>query len=141
MIRDYQSGDKAAVIAIWRKTNAMAHPFLSAEFVTQAEEMISGAMMELAEIWIVEEAGEPVGFIALLGNEIGGLFVDPDHQGHGLGRALVDHVVPLKKRLTLEVFEKNTAAQRFYAAYGFIGNETSLHEMSGERVIHLRYPA
>ena len=59
------------------------------------------------------------GFIGLIDHFIGGLFVAPDAQGQGIGRALVDHAQGLKGRLTLEVYAANAAARGFYTALGF----------------------
>jgi GNAT superfamily N-acetyltransferase len=43
-----------------------------------------------AETWLFESAGRVVGFISMLGNEVGGLFVAPGSHRKGIGRALMD---------------------------------------------------
>ena len=94
MIRPYSPSDKPAVLHIWREASAIAHPFLSAALVAQAEAMIRDQFLDLAETWMIDADDTPAGFIALLGNEVGGLFVLPSHQGKGYGRALLDHALP-----------------------------------------------
>ena len=80
-----------ALIAIWEAANSLAHPFLSAAFVVEEANNIRTQHLPNAETWVLELDGSPAGFIALVGDEIGGLFLEPSHHGKGLGRALVDH--------------------------------------------------
>ena len=47
--------------------------------------------MPVADTWVVEVGGELIAFMSLLGNLIGGLFTQPDRQGEGHGRALIEH--------------------------------------------------
>ena len=61
----------------------------------------------------------PAGFIGLLDSHIGGLFVDPGHQGKGFGKALILHALTLKQELTVEVYSLNSKACAFYRAMGF----------------------
>ncbi len=84
--------------------------------------------------------GSTVGFIAMVDDEIGGLFLHPDFHGQGLGRAMVDHVRPERKSLSVEVFERNAIGRRFYEAYGFEHVSNALHAPSGERVLKLQLP-
>ncbi|NIZ14816.1 GNAT family N-acetyltransferase [Phaeobacter sp. HF9A] len=119
MIRPYTPSDKPTVLHIWRQANAQAHPFLSQDLTDQAEAMIRDSFLDMAETWIIEEGSRPLGFLSLLENEVGGLFVLPEAQGKGLGRALLDHARERRPTLTLSVFVKNHRARRFYAAYGF----------------------
>ncbi len=56
---------------------------------------------------------------------IRGLAVSPDHQGRGVGRALVDAAIEEATRrgavkLTLRVLDTNGGARRLYAAAGFV---------------------
>jgi ribosomal protein S18 acetylase RimI-like enzyme len=62
-----------------------------------------------------------------------GMWVDPIHRGGGIGRALIDAVVPWciereVSELRLWVTRSNTGAIRLYRSYGFVttGNEQRL---------------
>jgi putative acetyltransferase len=86
----------------------------------------------------LREGATIVGFIALVGNQVGGLFVDPAFQGEGIGRLLVDHARSLHAELELEVFAKNTGARRFYERYGFRRIDELIHEETGHPVVRMR---
>ncbi|MEX0303614.1 MAG: GNAT family N-acetyltransferase, partial [Leisingera sp.] len=70
--------------------------------------------------------------ISLLGNEIGGLFLDPSRHGRGYGKALTDHTFALKGPLKVDVFLSNAIGRPFYERYGFNFVEEVLHEPSGQ---------
>ena len=131
-IRPYRSDDVEPVIAVWQKANALAHPFLTPEFVADVHQAMRDMYLPNAETYVLEEDGTVVGFIALLGNEIGGLFLDPSLHGKGYGRALVDHAFALKGPLKVEVFCDNVVGRPFYERYGFEFVEDELHEPSGQ---------
>lgn len=90
-----------------------------------------------AETWIIEQNGKTVGFISLLENQIGGLFLEPDTIGRGLGKALVDHSVLLKGPLIVEVFKKNKIGRKFYDRYGFVKTDQYNHEPTNQVVIKM----
>ncbi len=140
MIREYTSNDTDALIAIWEPANALAHPFLASEFVAFVKDAMRNMYLPNAETWVAEENGKPIGFIAMIGNEIGGLFLDPAHHGHGHGRAMVDHVVGLKGPLRVEVFKDNKVGRPFYERYGFEFVEEYLHEQSGALTLKMTMP-
>ena len=119
MIRKYKAEDTDALIAIWEAAEAPAHPFLSADVRDQVRKDMRTLYLPNAETWVLDCDGAPVGFIAMIGTEIGGLFLDPAQQGKGMGRQMVDHVVSLKGPLTVEVFKDNTIGLPFYQRYGF----------------------
>jgi GNAT superfamily N-acetyltransferase len=58
---------------------------------------------------------------ALMGDlpSIGALFVDPDGQGQGVGRALIEHVLDVQGKIYLEAYSNNAAAVDFYQHLGF----------------------
>ena len=63
---------------------------------------------------------EVVGFVAHVERELTWLYVDPAHARHGVGRALVRHVISERPGpLRVEVLEGNTPALALYASEGF----------------------
>lgn len=138
MIRHYSQEDTDALLEIWRKASILAHPFLEEAFVKQVAKDMRGIYLPNAETWVMEEEGKPIGFIALVGDEIGGLFLDPDYHGKGFGRALVDHAFSLKGPLSVEVFEKNRIGRRFYERYGFIEMDRYFHDLSAQVTLKMR---
>ncbi|MCW8916898.1 MAG: GNAT family N-acetyltransferase [Magnetovibrio sp.] len=117
----------------------LAHPFLSEEFLTQEADNVRNVYMALAETWVAEVDGCVVGFVALIENEIGGLFLEPEFHGQGLGRALVDKAFVEKGPLKVEVFKANAVGRRFYDAYGFRECEEFVHEPSGQPTLRMMY--
>lgn len=141
MIREYRDTDIDQLLEVWLKATRVAHPFLSEEFVETEREKIRTTHMPMADTWVWEEDSRVAGFIALLGSEVGAIFVLPDLHGRGIGRALMDHARDLHGTLELDVFESNPIGRAFYERYGFevVGELT--HEATGERCLRMRYPA
>ncbi|MQA33563.1 GNAT family N-acetyltransferase [Modestobacter roseus] len=76
------------------------------------------------------DGGRVVGFAAVDGDWLAQLYVDPDHQGAGVGRALLDDAVRARPEgLSLRVFQRNIRARHFYEAAGF----TLVDEDDGSR--------
>lgn len=141
MIRSYNIEDTDALVAVWRAANALAHPFLPAAFVEQVAHDLRHIYFPNAETHVCEVDGRPVGFIAMVGSEIGGLFLDPALHGRGLGRAMVDHVRNREGQLCVEVFEHNKVGRPFYEKYGFREVSRYLHEASGEVTVRMELPS
>jgi ribosomal protein S18 acetylase RimI-like enzyme len=76
-------------------------------------------LVERHEVWAAEEAERIVGFAAIAPAKLEQLYVHPDAQGRGVGRALL---AKTKERqpagFTLWVFQQNERARRFYEASG-----------------------
>lgn len=140
MMRRYKTDDTDALVAIWQAANDLAHPFLPPAFVAQVALDMRNIYLPKAETWVREESGAPIGFIALVGDEIGGLFLSPAYHGKGYGRAMVDHAVQLHGPLRVEVFEANAIGRRFYDGYGFVTGEAYAHEPSGQTVLKMAMP-
>lgn len=127
------------VILAWKMTQPLAHPFLPEDF--QKQELISIETIYLpnADTWVIANDERAVGFIALIGNEVGGLFLHPSYHGQGFGNLMMDHAAELHKKIVLDVFEKNVIGRGFYASYGFKQIERKTHEPTGEAVLRLEY--
>lgn len=141
MIRKYKTEDTNALIAIWDSAEALAHPFLSAEVRDQVRKDMRNVYLPNAETWVLEVEGAPVGFIAMIDKEIGGLFLDPSKQGKGMGRQMVDHVVSFKGLLTVEVFKENKIGLPFYKQYGFEVTGEGTFDVTGDETFKMAMPA
>lgn len=141
MIRRYQPADCEDVLTVWAKASALAHPFLSEEFLETERHNIPNVYLPNAEtwVWVVDE--QVVGFISLLGNEVGAIFVDPALQRSGIGRALMDRARALRGELEVEVFERNLQGRAFYAKLGFERMHQKIHDQTGFEVLRLRLAA
>ncbi|WP_166822866.1 GNAT family N-acetyltransferase [Thalassoroseus pseudoceratinae] len=139
-IRKYEDDDVTAILETWDNATRLAHPFLEEDFLEQERTNIPELYLPHAVTWVAEVEGEVVGFIALIGNEIGGLFVQPSHHRTGIGRALVDKVHATNGSLEVEVFCENSIGRRFYARYGFVEMAEKRHEPTGQKLLRLQYP-
>ena len=74
----------------------------------------------------------------MIGNEIAGLFVLPNHHSKGIGTQLVNLVSKLHNELDVEVFEKNVIGRAFYDKHGFKLMKHYTHKESGNEVLRLR---
>lgn len=137
MIRDFKSNDTDVLIDVWKAASTVAHPFLSDDFIEAEAENLRNIYLIHAQTRVMVVDGLAVGFIAMIGNEIGGLFLDPELHGRGLGRALVTDIFDTHGALEVEVFEQNAVGRRFYKSYGFEQIGTSTHEPTGETVLRL----
>ncbi|WP_428242661.1 GNAT family N-acetyltransferase [Gynuella sp.] len=139
VIRPYSAADLELVLSVWESGNRQAHPFLSNEFIKQIREIIPTDYLPNADTWVAELDEHVVGFVSLLGHEVGALFVDPSYQSMGIGRALLDKASALHRTLELEVFCDNLNGKRFYDLYGFEVMCRKPHPETGFPVYRLRY--
>jgi len=139
VIREYRPSDIDAVLDVWYRASRVAHPFLSEEFLDRERERIRTEHMPRARSWVFEKGGRVVGFIALLGNEVGAVFVDPDRHGRGIGTALMDVASERHEILELDVFEGNAVGRAFYAGYGFVPVGRHVHEETGQPELRMRF--
>lgn len=140
MMRPYNTDDTDALITIWDQAEALAHPFLPDNVRNQVRKDMRHIYLPNAETWVLENDGAPVGFIAMIGREIGGLFLDPAEQGKGMGRQMVDHIFAIKGPLTVEVFKENKIGLPFYERYGFVVTGEGAFDASGDETFKMAMP-
>ena len=120
-IRPYMPEDAPRLLAIWRAASETAHFFFTAEQLDAQQRLVADVYLAKAEIWVAVRDDEPVGFIGLLDSFVCGLFVAPEVQRSGVGRALVAHALALRGGvLALEVYARNLGALAFYRRLGFV---------------------
>ena len=64
--------------------------------------------------------GKVVGYLALSGEWLNKLYVDPDFQGHGVGTKLLEIAKDSSDMLQLWTFQVNQKAREFYERHGFV---------------------
>ena len=138
MIRPYTPADLGDLLDVWYRASLTAHAFLTEAFLATERRQIAEHWLAMAETRVCECDGRVVGFLSLIGNEVGGIFVDSDHQGRGIGRALMDRARDSRPYLELDVFEANAIGRRFYDAYGFEFVGRHIHQASGQPQLRLR---
>ena len=138
MIRKFQPTDLDDLLSVWEAASAVAHDFLDAKFLQQERRNISNLYLPKAETWVWEVGGSVVGFIALIGNEVGALFVDPSYHRTGIGISLMDKARELREELEVEVFKRNALGRAFYDRYGFELMQERVHEATGLTVMRLK---
>lgn len=136
-IRPYELRDQDAIVAIWEASSRIATPFLTPEFMARTRQQIREVWLPTAETWVFEGDQGVSGFITLIGNEIGGIFVDPNTQGLGIGRSLMDWASLRHEPLLVEVFEANTIGLKFYERYGFRETNRYHHKPTDQVMIRM----
>lgn len=118
-VRPYDTGDRASIVSIWRRSSEIGHPFLTDHQLALQQHLVETVYLDQSEIWIASVEGQPAAFIGLIDGYIGALFVDTPARGLGYGSLLLHHGIRLKGTLSLEVYEQNRQATGFYLHHGF----------------------
>ena len=139
MIRKRAEKDNDAILNVWYEASSLAHPFLKDDFVEKTKKDLRDIYIPNTETWVYEENNAVIGFISMIGNEIGGLFVMPGNHFKGIGTQLVNFVKELHDELEVEVFEKNAIGRAFYEKYGFVQIKKYYHTESNNDILKLRY--
>lgn len=132
MIRELHKADIDKVADIWLDTNIKAHSFIPAEYWESNFELVKEMMLQ-AEVYVYEVDHEIQGFIGMTDEYINGFFVCGEMQSQGIGKFLLDYAKSKKKKLLLNVYQKNARAISFYQKEGFDIQCSDLDEATGEK--------
>jgi putative acetyltransferase len=140
-IRQYMVSDLNAVLDTWEVATRLAHKFMTDDFIAIERKNVADIYMPNTDTWVAEIDNEVQGFIALMDNEVGAIFIQPDFHGRGAGKALMDKAQELHGDLEVEVFKENSIGRKFYSQYGFEHLEEKLHKPTGQQVLRLKFTA
>ena len=140
-IRQYKHSDLDSVLSSWERATRLAHPFMTDEFIAKERKNVAEIYLPNTDTWVIEFDQEVKGFIALMGNEVGAIFLQPEFHGKGAGKTLMDKAQELHGDLEVEVFKENSIGRKFYSQYGFEFLEQKLHEPTGQQVLRLKFTA
>lgn len=121
-LRDAGTDDAEALTTLLLRSRTRAMPWLvSPHDQPSTRWWVEHALVADQHVRVAHDEHRLLGFAAVDGDWLTQLYVDPDHQGRGVGRALLDDA---KRRrpggLRLHVVTRNARARRFYEAAGFV---------------------
>jgi len=131
LIRTYREKDLEEMVRIWYDASVIAHSFMPASFWASYKSAMKEEYLPLSENYVFEQEGKVAGFISLVGEIVCALFVAPEAQGKGAGKALLEHAKALKGRLSLKVYRDNRKAVFFYEKRGFRAAGEDVDEHTG----------
>lgn len=111
------------VAGVWRRSRIDAVPEIEERLPHSFEEDLehfSQVVIRESEVWVAELDGIIVGMMAVCGEDLEKLYVDPSYQRHGIGTRLLDLAKSESPSgLTLFTHQVNRRARAFYEARGF----------------------
>jgi putative acetyltransferase len=120
-VRPGTRADLPRALAIWRAAVDATHGFLTPADRARIDALVATQFLPNAQLWLVEDdAGGAQGFLAMDGDSIEALFVDPAVHRRGFGTALLEHALALAPGATVEANEQAANALPFYEARGFV---------------------
>lgn len=138
MIRKFEEKEIPHLIEIWEKAAMVAHPFLSEDFHEEVKKAMTDIYLPNSDTWVYVESGKVLGFISMISNEIGGLFVFPENHSKGIGTLLVNHINQFHKELEVEVFYKNEIGKPFYEKLGFETIKEYIMDGTNQKILRMR---
>lgn len=139
--RPSSAQDAPRIMEIWRKAVDATHHFLASADRAAIEEELAAFFPQVQLTLAINGTDRPVGFMLLHDGHMEALFVDPDHHGKGIGKALVRAALAQYPQLTTDVNEQNGQAVGFYERMGFERTGRSAVDGQGRPypLIHLRF--
>lgn len=139
MLRKAKDDEYEHMVSIWLAASILAHDGVAPDFWCSQRQDMKKKYLPSAENWVYVRDDTVLGFFSLQQNVLAALFVDPDHQGEGIGSALLEHAKSLESRLELSVYSMNSRAVAFYERHGFRTMDERFDDMTGqwEKVMHL----
>ncbi len=123
IIRPDQPEDFVPINDLWRRARVSAFPDFQARKGHTAEEdraYFRTVILLKDTVFVAEADGRAVGFMAIAGDFIDQLYVDPDSQRQGVGASLISSARALSPSgLHLFTFETNASGRAFYEKQGF----------------------
>lgn len=126
VVRPAQAEEAERVAAVLSRTRTASVPSMPPPVHTADEDRVwlTDQLAAGAEVWVAEVGDDLVGMLLLEGEWLHSLYVDPAHQGQGIGSVLIDLAKSLRPGgLGLWVFESNLGARRLYERHGFAAVE------------------
>ena len=139
MIRPFQEQDTGTAVAIWLAASIQAHHFVPRAYWENRTEDMRTLYLPLSETVVYEDddTGLITGFMSFVDSWLSGLFVDPSHQGQGIGSRLLRLGLKMHPSISLSVYAANEKAVHFYMQRGFRFIGERLEKATGQKELLL----
>lgn len=137
--------DEKTVAALWRRAWSSANGSWASQIdpLEIWQERVHNEFIAPKDVLLnLADGGEVSAFMVIdpLRGYVDQLFVEPAHQGHGIGGTLLDTACErMPHGWSLHVGRENVGAQRFYAQYGLSRGAISVDPRSGRERIAYRW--
>lgn len=118
-IRNAYPEELDALVELWLQASRDAHSFVPFDFWQSRSRDMREIHLPGAQTFVCERDSMIAGFVSLVDGYLAALFVEPELQGQGIGRALLQFAQSRCDQLQLTVFTENIRAVRFYRIAGF----------------------
>jgi len=127
IIREYRDTDFDAVTILWRVAREKSLPEFQREkghFFYEDQGYFRYHVLMNNDVWVVDVDSYPVAFMAMEGEFIDQLYIHPDHQRQGIGKALLDFARERSPgHVWLYTLQINVNARAFYEKNGFVAEK------------------
>ncbi len=120
-LRPFAPADLDGISRVHWRACRVAYRFMDWSYtLDEVRRWYAGKLSEWDWAHVVTVDSEIVAYLAATGAHVDQLFVDPDHQGAGHGRLLLEIMLARGLRpVTLHVLADNRPTRRFYESFGF----------------------
>jgi len=126
-IRKYKNEDFDAVTILWRISREMSMPEFQrtkGHFFYEDQWYFQEKILKENKVWVVEDDGYPVAFLAMKDEFIDHLYVHPDFWRRGIGRLLLQFARERQPdHIWLYTMQVNKIARTFYEKNGFVAEK------------------
>ena len=127
LIRPYRLDDFDAVTILWRVAREKSLPDFQRSkgyFFYQDQDYFRNHVLVENNVWVVEMDHHPTAFMAMKNDFIDQLYIHPDYQRRGIGKALLDFARQRSpEHVWLYTLQVNVNARAFYEKNGFIAEK------------------
>ena len=139
MIRRAEVEDADALADLFRRSYETL-TFLPTLHTPEEDRAHFAKVVAQQDVWVVDDDGRILGFVALKGDEGTFLYVAPEAHGRGVGSRLFEQCQRARPGgFSFWAFQKNERARRFYEKRGCIAVEFTEGEGNEEKEPDVRY--